>query len=119
LFDAIRAVLIALITCIALTLILSLGVRVIGISNRTILPLVQAIKMLSVLLGCIFGIKSKTNGALKGAIVGLVFSFLSIIAFLIMGGKSSEISYSISDLASSVAAGIISGVIAVNVGQKN
>ena len=117
-FDIIRGVLIALIVSMLGVLILELIVKLTSIGNEVILPINQVLKILSLLLGCVFGIKEKEKGALKGGMIGLIYSLLAIFVFLILNKTLSGSSINYIDLVSGLTAGILSGIIAVNFKRK-
>jgi putative membrane protein (TIGR04086 family) len=117
-FDIIRGILLAAVISLAGVLILALIVKLTSIGSEVILPVNQIIKILSVLLGCLFGIKEKEKGALKGSIIGLSYSLLSIFIFLIMNKTLSGSSINYIDLIAGTAAGCLSGIIAVNFKKK-
>ncbi|MDD3947713.1 MAG: TIGR04086 family membrane protein [Clostridia bacterium] len=117
-FDSIRGVLIALIVSLLGVLILALIVKLTSIGSEVILPINQVLKIISILLGCIFGIKEKEKGALKGGLIGLIYSLLAIFVFLILNKTLSGSSINYIDLVSGLVAGILSGIIAVNFRKK-
>jgi len=117
-FDSIRGVLIALIVSLLGVLILALIVKLTSIGSEVILPINQVLKIISILLGCIFGIKEKEKGALKGGLIGLIYSLLAIFVFLILNKTLNGSSINYIDLVSGLVAGILSGIIAVNFRKK-
>ncbi|MDR0697288.1 MAG: TIGR04086 family membrane protein [Christensenellaceae bacterium] len=117
--DILKASLLSLVICLILALILSILIKLIGLSEKTIFPLVQIVKLLSVSGGIIIGFKEKFGGAWKGCVTGLLFSLTSIFVFLILGGKLSSSSFSFYEIASGVSIGMITGIVSVNLRQKN
>lgn len=117
-FDIIRGVLLAMVISLIGVLLLALIVKLTSIGSDVILPINQVLKIASILLGCIFGIKDKVKGALKGAIIGLLYSLLSIFVFLILNKTLDGSSINYIDIISGLAAGALSGIIAVNFRRK-
>lgn len=117
-FDIIRGVLLSVVISLIGVLILALIVKLTSIGNEVILPINQVLKILSILLGCILGIKEKEKGALKGSIIGLFYSLLSIFVFLILNKSLSGSSINYIDIVAGIAAGALSGIIAVNFRKK-
>ncbi|MFA5450337.1 MAG: TIGR04086 family membrane protein [Clostridia bacterium] len=113
-FDIVRGVLWAAISSLIAVLILALIVKFTGIGDAIVLPIVQVVKILSILLGCVLGIKDKSKGAIKGAIIGLLYTAISVFVFLILKSGLEANSFSLIDFASGLAAGAVSGIIAVN-----
>lgn len=116
--DILRSALIAVIFSLIGVLILALVVKLTGIDSSVILPINQVLKILSILFGCLIGIKTKEKGALKGAIAGLIYTLISVFVFLILNGKLGADSFSYVDFVAGLAAGAISGIIAVNFGKN-
>lgn len=116
--DIIRSTLIAVIISLVGVLALALTVKFSEIGDNVILPINQVIKILSILFGAIFGIKAKESGALKGLFIGLLYTLVSVFVFLILNKTLSGSSFNYVDFATGAAAGLISGIIAVNFKKK-
>lgn len=116
--DIVKGALLALVICLILALILSILIKVIGFSEKVIYPLVQIIKLMAVSLGIIFGFREKSGGVLKGGATGLIFSLISILVFLVLGGSLKNNTFSIYDIASDVAIGAITGIVSVNIRSR-
>lgn len=116
--DIIRSTLIAVIISLVGVLALALAVKFSEIGDNVILPINQVIKILSILFGAIFGIKTKESGALKGLFIGLLYTLVSVFVFLILNKTLSGASFNYVDFATGAAAGLISGIIAVNFKKK-
>ncbi len=88
-------------------------IKVCGISEKTVKPVNQFIKIISLFFGCFFSVKGKM-GYLKGGIIGIVYMMLTYLVFaLFFGGK---LGYAIFiDLAFGCAIGALSGIFTVNV----
>ncbi|MBR1746604.1 MAG: TIGR04086 family membrane protein [Clostridia bacterium] len=119
LFDLIRSAIIAVLISLALVLVFALIVNLTEVPDVLIAPVNQVIKILSVLVGCLIGIKEKRRGAFKGAIVGLSYTLLSILIFGLISNSVRFNAMSLIDVALGIVIGAISGVIAVNVGKKS
>jgi len=117
-FDIIRGVLLSAVISLIGVLMLALIVKLTSAGSDVILPVNQVLKILSVLLGCLFGIKEKEKGALKGGVIGLCYSLLSIFIFLILNKTLSGSSINYIDIVADTAAGCLSGIIAVNFRKK-
>lgn len=115
--DIARATLIAVIISLISVLIFGIVIKLTDVPDGIILPINQVIKVISVLLGCIIGFKQKEKGALKGAVVGTLYTALSVLIFWIICG-SPKGSFSWADALTGVISGVIAGIIAVNVGKK-
>ncbi len=116
--DVLRSTLKAVIISIIGVLILAILVKFCNLSASIVFPINQTIKFASILLGCILGIKEKSHGAIKGAIIGLLYILLSVFIFLIVDKTLNAQSFNFIDFATGTAGGLISGIIAVNIGSK-
>lgn len=117
-FDIIRSTLIAVIFSLIAVLILALVVKLTDISESVIMPIIQVIKIGSILGGCMLGIKEKSKGAIKGSINGLLYTAISVFIFLILNKKLDGNSFGVFDFIAGIVAGAISGIIAVNFRKK-
>lgn len=115
--DVARATLIAVIISLIAVLIFGIVIKLTNVSDAIIMPVNQVIKVISVLLGCIIGFKQKEKGAIKGAVVGVLYTALSVLIFWIICG-SPKGNFGWADALTGVISGIIAGIIAVNVGKK-
>ena len=115
--DALNSSLFSLIITLISVLILGIIIKFVEIPNNILMPINQVIKVVSLLLGCIFGIRTKEQGAFKGGITGVIYTLLSIFIFLILGTSLKE-SFNYIDIIFGTVIGIITGIIAVNTGKK-
>lgn len=113
-FDVLKALLISLLLSLGLVLIFALIIRWASVGNGAIVPVNYAIKVLSVLVGCLIGLKNPSNGILKGAVAGLLYAVFSFLIFAAMDGFSTA-DFRWYDLICLTVAGGIAGVIAVNI----
>jgi putative membrane protein (TIGR04086 family) len=67
------------------------------------------------LAGALFGVKRAEKGAIKGLIWGVGYALVSFVLFSILSGRLDFGQFSLVDTAFCALAGIISGIIAVNV----
>lgn len=113
--DIVRSTLVSLIISIILVLILALIVKLTNAASSIILPINQVIKILSILAGSFIGIKTVEKGAFKGAVSGLLFSFISMFLFATIEGSQIIALSTLVDVVAGMVAGLISGIITVNV----
>ena len=117
--DIIRTTIIAVIISLVLVLVFALIVNLVEVGEKVILPVNQAIKVISILASCFVGFKENKQGAFKGALSGLCYTLLSVLVF---GLISKEISFNLMkliDVALGIVAGAISGILSVNIRKKN
>ena len=115
--DVIKGSLFALIITLITVLIFGIVIKLTSISNEIIMPINQVIKVISIFFGIIFSFKTKQSGAVKGLLVGLVYTLLSLFIFLIIGGTL-EGSFNYLDLIFGAVLGTISGIVSVNTGKR-
>lgn len=118
LFDILRATIIAVIVSLVLVLVFSLIVNLVDVNEKIILPINEAIKIISILAGCFIGFKEQRSGAFKGAITGLLYTLLSILIFGIISHSVKINALSLIDIALGIVAGAISGILTVNLKKK-
>lgn len=118
-FDILRATAIAVIVSLVTVLVFSLIVNLTNVNEKIILPINEAIKVISILTGCFIGFRQPKQGALKGAVGGLLYTFLSILIFGIISHSVKFNALSLVDVALGIVAGAISGIIVVNVKRKS
>ena len=108
----------ALAFSLALILVFALLLRFFNIDVSFVMPINQAIKILSILLGVFIGLKgNKSKGFIKGVLIGILYAML---AYFIFGILSLKFNFSLSMLIDIVACSIIggiSGIIGVNIGK--
>lgn len=113
--DVVKGCIISVIISLLFVLILALCVKIFTIESKVIMPINQVIKILSIFGGCFFGFKFKEKGAIKGGIVGIFYVIMSVLVFGIVENKISFRNFSWYDLITGIIAGIISGILAVNI----
>ncbi len=117
--DVVRSTIISVIISLLLVLIFALIINLTNLSDKIILPINEAIKVISILIGCFVGFKEQRAGAFKGAICGLLYTFLSIAIFSIISHSIQLNMLKLFDVALGIIAGLISGIIVVNVKKKS
>jgi putative membrane protein (TIGR04086 family) len=85
-----RGVLYAVITSLVLVLLLALVIRLTGMADAVIKPVVQVIKVLSVFVGVAVALRDVAKrGYIWGAVVGLVYTVLTFFIFSILDNSFS------------------------------
>lgn len=115
--DVIKGSLFSLIITLVAVLIFGIVIKLTSISNEIIMPINQVIKVLSIFFGIIFSFKTKQFGAIKGLLVGLIYTLLSLFIFLIIGGTLKG-SFNYLDFIFGAILGTISGIVSVNTGKR-
>ena len=110
-----KGVLISLTVSLVGILLFAIVLRFVNLSDLTIKIINQIIKVLSVLFVVIVCLKKdKTKGMLKGAVLGVFYTFFSYLVFsILVANFSFSISF-IYDLIFSCIVGILCGVLFVN-----
>lgn len=116
--DVLKSAIIALIISLIGVLLLGLCIKLFEINSKLYLPINQVIKIFSIIGGCFLGFKYKENGAMKGGLVGIIYTVLSILVFGIIESAISFNAFNWFDLIAGAVAGIVSGIIVVNVRKK-
>jgi len=107
------------ITCsLILILIFALIIRFLNVPDGFIMPINQAIKIISLFLGSFLALRGSEKGFIKGLILGLLYSFLSYIIFSFLCGDFSFGLTTITDLLFSGLIGGICGIICVNIKSR-
>jgi len=90
-------------------------IKLTSIGNTLIAPINQVVKGISILIGCFYGTKhAKSNGLLKGVLIGLVYTILSFFIFSLLNGQLNFQKSFINDILFGAIIGAICGVIAIN-----
>lgn len=90
-----------------------------NISENIMLPVVTSIAAISILVGSIISIsKIEKKGILNGALVGLIYILVIYILSSIVNGKFEININSIILIVTSIIAGMLGGVIGVNIKNK-
>ncbi|MGN1061016.1 MAG: TIGR04086 family membrane protein [Candidatus Coproplasma sp.] len=108
-----KATLFAVVFSLVYVLVFTLIIQLAQLSSAVIKPVNQVFKIVAIALGSLLFIRGQ-KGYIKGAISGLCTVLVSYIVFSIIGG-SFEIGWTfLLEILISVAAGTITGIIAVN-----
>lgn len=118
LFDVVKSTIIAVVASLVLILLFALIVNLTDVPDSVVSPVNQAIKVVSVLVGCLVGIREQRMGAFKGAIAGLLYTFLSTLLFGLISNNLRFNAMSLIDVALGIVIGAISGILSVNVRKK-
>ncbi|MDR0855545.1 MAG: TIGR04086 family membrane protein, partial [Christensenellaceae bacterium] len=116
-FDVVRSTLITAVIALAVGLALALVVRFSEVGEGVTTPIAQVGRIFAILIGAVVGIKEKERGALKGGTVGILHAVITLIVTVSAGSKVEGLSL-LTDSAASLCAGLISGIISVNIKRK-
>ena len=112
------AVLALSITIIAICVFAFL-LRFINIDVKMIKPINQAIKIISILLGTVWGLKRcKEMGLITGFLIGAAYTIIAFVVFSVLNGSFCFQTTLIYDILFGGMAGAIAGVVAVNLKSK-
>ena len=114
LLQIVKAVVLAVLFCLVAVLIFSLVLKFASLSDSVIKPVNQFNKVFAILFGCFFALRGE-KGWLKGIAVGLLTVMLTYLVFAMVGGDFSMSWLIVAELAFGAVAGLLSGIIAVNV----
>lgn len=90
-------------------------IKLTSIGDSFISPLNQAIKGISILMGCFYALKqTNSNGLVKGILVGVLYTMLSFLIFSLLNGQFGYSKTFVNDLLFGAIIGAICGVIAIN-----
>ncbi len=114
-FEIVKANIIALIVALIAMLLSALIVKLFSVSDGAIPIINQVIKTVSILVGCLVSLKKPNNGWLRGMICGFIFVWLSYVIFSLLDSHFSFGLSLLNDCVLGTIAGMISGIIAVNI----
>lgn len=113
-FDIVKSALISIIISLVLVIILALIAKATSMSDKSITITNYVIKILSIAIGTIIGVKYPENGILKGTISALLYIGVTIFIFAaFMAFQGVDVNWL--DFVFLPIAGAISGVIKVNI----
>lgn len=114
--DIVKTVVIAVLFSMVSVLVFALIVKSTDIGEEVIGYVNLGIKMLSVVIGCLFGFRRGSGfGWLKGLLSGLLYVVTSFLVFSAISGEFSLSDASWLDLVTGAAAGLLAGVLTVNI----
>ncbi len=108
-----KATLFAIAFSLVYVLVFTLIIHLTQLQTSVIKPVNQVFKIIAVALGSVLFIRGQ-KGYIKGAAVGLCTVILSYILFSVIGGSFAIEWTFIVEILTSVAAGAVTGIIAVN-----
>jgi putative membrane protein (TIGR04086 family) len=114
-FDVVKCVIFSLLFSMVLVLILALISKAAALSDKSVVYINQAIKVVSLLAGVFLGLKSRRGGLVLGAIVGLLYTVFSFLIFALISRELSFENITVFDFLIGIVAGILSGWLTVNV----
>lgn len=114
-FDVVKSVLIAVVTCLILVLIFAMIMKFAELPDGVIMPVNIMIKCISVVTGVLFGIKVSEHGAIKGLMTGVLFVLVTYLLFSVINSDFSINMMSLVDGIIMIIQGTITGVIVVNI----
>lgn len=109
-----KATLAAILFSLVYVLIFTLVIQLAQLSANVIKPVNQVFKIIAIIIGGMLFIRGE-KGYLKGAIAGLCTVILTYILFSVIGGSFSIAWTFVIEIIIGVAAGAVTGIIAVNV----
>jgi len=115
--QVIRGVVTAILITLIGVLIFAFILSVTNLSDGIIKPINQIIKLFAVFLGCFSSVKGE-KGFLKGGLIGLISTLITILLFAIISGGLYGVIGVLIDSVCGLIMGILSGAIAVNL-KKN
>ena len=114
-FEIVKANIIALIVALIALLVSALIVKIFTVSDGAIPIINQVIKSVSIFIGCLISLKKPNNGWLRGLICGFIFMWLSFVVFSALDNNFVFGLSLLNDSVLGAVAGMISGIIAVNI----
>ncbi len=114
-FEIVKANIIALIVALIAILVSALIVKIFTVSDGAIPIINQVIKSVSIFIGCLISLKKPNNGWLRGLICGFIFMWLSFVVFSALDNNFVFGLPLLNDSVLGAVAGMISGIIAVNI----
>ena len=113
--DILKGTIYAIAISLVLILVFALLIRFLNIPDSFIMPANQAIKIISIFLGCFWALRGTDKGFIKGCIIGMVYSILSYLIFSILCGNFKFGFTTFSDILFSLVLGGICGILCVNI----
>lgn len=116
-FQVLRAVLAAVIFCLACVLVFSLIIQLFSLSSAAVKPVNQAIKTLCIAAGCLLFVRGG-RGLIKGAIAGVLSVVATYLLFSAISGSFAVSALFAAEIALGALAGAIGGAIGVNIKRR-
>ena len=116
--NILKGTIISVLTTFILFLIYALLLTYTNISEETILPVIVVVTGISILIGSSLGnIKIKKNGIINGGIIGLIYILLLYFISSCFVGNFGLNGNSVILIITAILAGMLGGIIGVNVGK--
>lgn len=117
--DVIKGALLSVVISLICILIFAFFIKTLGISDKLIAPINQVIKFVSIFFGVKLSLKkNREKGFLKGLLIGFVYTLLAFVVFSILSKNFCFDMSLFNDALFGTIAGIICGVIGVNIKKK-
>ena len=87
------------------------------IPDEVIEPVNIAIKILAIALASVIGMRRKSNGLIKGLLTGLLYAGATYLVFALTSGSFTDNAMTVYDALTCAASGVLSGILAVNIGK--
>lgn len=87
------------------------------IPDEVIEPVNIAIKILAIALASVIGMRRKSNGLIKGLLTGLLYALATYLVFSLTSGSFTDNAMTVYDALTCAASGVLSGILAVNIGK--
>ncbi len=113
----IKAVAIAVVAALTGIVVFAFIVKIATLPSTAVKAVNQFIKAISIFCGCFFALK-KNNGLARGAAVGVFFTVIVYLIFMMISGSLSVTGFW-ADAAFGLIVGAISGILSVNVKSGN
>ena len=113
LFQIVKGTGIAVLFALVATVLFSFILRLTPVPDSVIMPVDQCIKALAVLFGCLFSLRGE-KGWLKGLAVGMLTVALTGFVFSAVARDFSFSLLLLAEFAFGAVAGLLSGIVAVN-----
>ncbi len=113
-FETVKAVVVAVITSLALILLAAFLIKIFNIDTKYISVINQIIKGVSILTAALICFRLPQNGWLRGIVLGIFYILFAFIVFSLLDGSFAISLCLINDLALGGVSGLISGIVAVN-----
>ena len=116
-FDLLRALIISIASVVVLTVIFAFLARQFEFSENALRIGNVVVSLATVIIACLFGLRSPKMGAIKGFFVGLLFTLVTafLFSFLYRGQGFTISPY---DIIFGAVAGIVSGILSVNLRKE-
>lgn len=109
------SIVISVIVSLLLVLLAALIIKQFSLGDTAIAVIICIIKIISVLVGCLICLKRPKNGWIRGALSGMLYIWASYMVFSLLGDGFSFGLSLLNDTMIGMVAGLISGIIAVNI----